>query len=71
MTETTREKYLFRVTTFHDGTPWIALDPLYRHLPLLKAGMLGFDLKPGTSHAKAEEIAAFLNEHIEQISYTA
>jgi len=62
--------YLFAVKEHADGTPWIMLEPRGKQLPVLAAGFLGFDLRPGTSYEQAREVAACLNEHIETVSFT-
>ena len=47
-------------------------DPYYNEdrLKPLGKGFIGFDLKPGTSIEQAEEIAAYFNEYIDQITCT-
>lgn len=67
---TKRAKYSFTPKSFHDGTPWIVLEPLWENLPVLSQGLLGFDLPAGTSHERAKEIAEFLNDNIVNVSYT-
>ncbi len=70
--ETDRAQYAFKVAEFADGTPWIKTEPAYADLKILQPqkGSLGFDLRKGTTFEQAEEIARFLNEHIEAISCT-
>lgn len=71
--ETQRGRFFFKVAEFGDGTPWIMTEPYYPEdrLPALgKDGFVGFDLKPGTTHQQAKDIAEFLNKHIESITCT-
>lgn len=70
--ETDRARYVFKVSQYADGTPWIATEPVDGDLAVLTPvkGFLGFDLRTGTTFEQAEEIAKFMNEHIEAISCT-
>jgi hypothetical protein len=70
--ETQRGRHQFRVTNYADRTPWIMTDPLEQGdvLKVLRNGFIGFDLRPGTTQAQAEQIAQFLNDHIEYITCT-
>ena len=68
MTERTR--VVFRVKKSVSGDFWISLEPFERNLKVLGNGFLSFDLPEGTTINKAEEIAAFLQENINDISYT-
>ena len=71
--ETQRGRYHFRVTAYADGIPWIMTDPLYQgdRLKFLgQHGFIGFDLKAGTTGERAEQIAEFLNKHIEYLTFT-
>jgi hypothetical protein len=68
---TARADYLFKVSEYADGTPWIFLE-LRRepNLPVLGDGFLGMGLRPGTSLEEAKRIAHFLNENITHMSAT-
>lgn len=71
MAQTKRAKHQFRVTAYGDGTPWIVFDLLEgKDLSILGKGFLGFDLKPGTTHKQAEELADKMNKLITDTSYT-
>ena len=50
--------------------PWIVCEPLVENLSILERGLLGFDLKPGTTPQEAERLAGQLNEAIAAVSYT-
>ncbi len=39
-------------------------------LKVLGQGFVGFDLKPGTSYEQAQQVARFMNDHIEYITVT-
>ncbi len=69
---TTRAKFRFVVKAYADGTPWIAFEPLHGQLKGegLPSGIFGFDLPPGTTGERAEEIASFLDEHVENFTFT-
>ncbi len=68
--DTERAEYVFRVKESGDGTPWIVLEPRRANLAILGDGFLGLELTRGIEFKKAEEIARYLNEHIESVSYT-
>lgn len=70
--KTDRADYLFKVSQYGDGTPWIFLE-LRRspNLPALGDGFLGLDLRPGTSFQEAKRIADFLNDHVECVTATS
>ena len=69
---TVRAKFRFVVKEGADGTPWIAFEPLQGQLrgEDLPSGIFGFDLPPGTSGKKAEEIADYLDENIDKLNFT-
>ena len=67
---TERAKFNFRTRETANRDPLIVLEPLRGHLKILDGGFLSFDLPEGTTINQAEEIAAYLNEKIEAISYT-
>jgi hypothetical protein len=58
------------VKEYHDGTPWLVLEPQHAHLPILQRGFLGLDLAPGTSIEAAHALADKLDEMITDVTYT-
>ncbi len=70
MSDTVREGYVFKVKESATGTPWIMLEPRRRELSVLGNGFLGLDLTQGTDIKKAQEVANFLNDAIQSVSYT-
>ena len=55
------------------GETWIMTDPYHpedRLKVLGESGFLGFDLKPGTTYEQAQQIAKYLNDHLDSISCT-
>ncbi len=69
--KTDRADYLFKVSEFADGTPWISWEPRRGNLPLLENSVMGFGLTPGTTLREAEEFARYLNSRIQFVSCTA
>jgi hypothetical protein len=70
---TDRSKYHYVVKEFPGGQPWIMAEPWEGpDLPLPVRGdwFLGFDLAEGTTLEQAEEIADFMNRHLEGITFT-
>lgn len=67
---TERNEYHFAVKEFNDGTPWIAFEPLQGNLAILKGGMLGFDLREGTTLEEAHQLASLLHEKVNGVSFT-
>lgn len=67
---TERGEYRFKAKEFHDGKPWIAFEPAGNKLKGF-SGLLGFDLKKGTTLEKAKEIERYLNDNIRALSVTA
>lgn len=68
---TKRSEVTFTVKEFESGQPWIALEILRGDVtPKDLGGLVGFDLKQGTSLEDAKEIARYLREKIERISLT-
>lgn len=57
-------EYRFRVRKLDDGSPWIVLEPRRKTLEVLGRGLLGLDLKLGTSFEEAENLADHLNQHV-------
>lgn len=70
MPTTTRADYLFKVSEYADGTPWISTESLRGPLPVIENGLLGFDLPEGTTFEQAKSIANWLNDSIGAICYT-
>jgi len=68
--ETERAEFVFAVKESGDGTPWIMCDPREGGLKALGDGFLGLRLREGTDIKQAEEIASYLNDQIDAISYT-
>jgi len=69
---TVRAEYRFTVKAYADGTPWLMLEPMNGVLQGegLPSGFFGFDLPKGTSGAKAEEIANYLDQHLSSFTFT-
>ena len=69
---TIRARFRFTVKAYANGTPWIAFEPLTAQFSAqeLPTGIFGFDLPNGTSSEKAESIAEFLTENIDQFTFT-
>ena len=67
---TVRARYHFKVRKFPEHALWIALDPVGSDNLELGRGFLGFDLPPGTTFERANQIADFLNENITHVSLT-
>ena len=68
--KTARGEYVFTVKEFADGVPWIMLEQSGNGLDILDHGILGFDLKEGTSLQEAEVLAGLLRQSISGVSYT-
>ena len=67
---TKRAKFVFKTRESAGRDPSIVLEPVGESLDVLAGGFLGFDLPEGTTINQAEEIAAYLNEKINSVSYT-
>jgi len=67
---TERARYVFSGKLSANGNPWIALEPLNKHLSILQKGFLGFDLPLGTTTQRAREIEQFLNDNLTFLTYT-
>jgi hypothetical protein len=65
-------RFVFAVKEFgdEDHTPWIMCEPYDGGLKTLGDGFLGFRLREGTDIKQAEEIAKYLNDRIDAISFT-
>ncbi|MFP3926000.1 hypothetical protein [Pseudomonas sp. W5-36] len=68
---TLRAKPLFRVHQHGDAehTPWIEI-AYWNSDDGMPTDLFGFDLPDGTTFKKAEEIAEFLNQNIDNFTYT-
>jgi len=64
-----RVRVTFTAKQYPNGQPWISVEPLEDNLKVLRNGFLSFDLRTGTAHEEALRIAAYLAEHITEISY--
>lgn len=69
MAITKKSKYKFAVKEHADGTPFIAMEPMLENITP-SAMFISFDLPPGTNIRRAEEIAGFLNDNLNQLSLT-
>lgn len=68
--QTSRARYRFVVKYYHDGTPWLYLEPQNAHLPNLKGGSMGFDLAPGTTRERALELAELFSSVVTDSTWT-
>lgn len=67
---TTRANSSFSVNQYSPTQHlWISID-LEGVEPGRTKDLLGFDLKPGTTFEKVNEIAHYLNDHLEEFTYT-
>jgi hypothetical protein len=66
-----RDVYLFKVAEHVDGPPFIYMVPRGRGVQALDSGVLGFDLRVGTTLKEAKQFARLLNEDIECVFYSA
>ncbi|MBW1249010.1 hypothetical protein I7860_20235 [Pseudomonas tolaasii] len=67
---TKRAKSSFSVHQYSPSqNPWISID-LEGAEPGMTQDLLGFDLKPGTSFEQAEQIAKYLDDHLEVFTFT-
>ena len=65
---TTRSEVTFRVKEYGSDNPWIAVEELRGNLAV--KGLLGLDLREGTTLDQAKEIAGYLNEHVRCVTLT-
>jgi hypothetical protein len=61
--------YLFKVSEYADGTPWISLEPQHSQ-DEFKSMLIGFDLAPKTDLRKAEAVARYLNDNLGRLAVT-
>jgi hypothetical protein len=66
---TERGEFRFTVKEAGDGRPWIAAEPAGDSLTSLP-GLLGFELRPGSTYEDAKTVASFMNLHIAGITHT-
>jgi hypothetical protein len=62
-------KFDFKVRS-EGGKNWIVLEPVNEKSNVLDDVSLTFNLPEGTTANQAEEIAAYLNQNIDSVSYT-
>jgi hypothetical protein len=62
-------EFRFTVKETHDGKSWIAFESAGDKIKGVQ-GLLGLDLKAGTTHLKAKEIAQYLNNNVKSLSLT-
>lgn len=67
---TERGDYLFAVKEDVNGAPWIYLEPRRSTVSPLKDAFIGLELRTGTTHDQAWEIAKTLNDNVEALSFT-
>jgi hypothetical protein len=67
---TEKEKYVFRVKEYSDGTPFIMLEPENDDLTILQDGFLSFDLNEGSDLKEASEIAEYMNDNLDLVCFT-
>ena len=72
MTKAKTDYSTFTITVKEDGegNPWIMCEPDQPGLPAIGDGFLGLRLRDGIEIREAEEIAEYLNDHIEGVSHT-
>ncbi len=70
MPKTVRYSYLFKVSEYGDGTPFISLEARDSLPPELKDLLVAFNLKDGTKIERASEIASFLNANLADLALT-
>jgi hypothetical protein len=66
---TIRGDYLFKVSEYGDGTPWISLEARRGDHELARV-LIGFDLVPGADIRKAEVVARYLNDNLGNLAVT-
>lgn len=67
---TERERCHFVVRQYSGGEWIVALEPDGDELDALKGGILALEVPSGTRREKAEELAEYLNHHVEGVSFT-
>jgi len=66
---TARDEYLFTVRESAGGVTWLAAVPTGERSPWFD-GVLGFELRPGTTRWEAERLANLLNAYVVAIGLT-
>lgn len=66
---TLRGEYRFTVRESASGVSWLAAEPTGESNPWLD-GVLGFELRPGTTRWEAERLAGILNTYVVAIGLT-
>ncbi|CAG0935068.1 hypothetical protein TFLX_03893 [Thermoflexales bacterium] len=66
---TIRGNFLFKVSEYGDGTPFIVLESRQSQKELEKI-LVGFDLPNDTSLDRAKEIAHYLNQNLGDLQMT-
>lgn len=67
---TERERCHFVVRQYSEGDWIVAVEPDGDELNALKGGILALEIQSGTLRGKAEELAEFLNQNVEGVSFT-
>ena len=70
MSNTERARFTLTVKETGTGVPWLMFEPFDSNLEVLGNGFLGLRLPAGTSYEKAQEIARFINQNVESVTYT-
>ena len=77
MSYTEKAKYTFTVkegevsqSGADDAAVWIMLEPDDRELTIAASGFLSLRLRPGAKMVEAQDVAQFLNRHIEAVAFT-
>lgn len=70
MARTERGRYRFTVKEGTDGRFFLALEPAGEVIPAFGDTLLCLDLRDGTSHAHAKQIAGTLNDSVTSLSAT-
>ena len=70
MGETERQSYKFKAERYGDGTPFIACRAIGKEWNVFGQGALSFVLPLKTTFKEAKKIAAYLNRHIDYVSFT-
>jgi hypothetical protein len=68
--ETERQSYRFKAEKYGDGTPFIACLPIGKEWNVFGQGSLSFVLPLKTTLKEAKKIAAYLNRHIDYVSFS-
>lgn len=66
---TKRAKPVFTVKEYHDGQPWICVE-FWTADDGMPMDLYGFDVEPGTSLARAKEIADYMQDNLTNFTIT-